>query len=71
MASKQIINDCPPQDDPENPDYVCTNCCTDTVELCDGCCERYIAMHPGENIQNDPDPPETRPRAIFVDTLLH
>ena len=57
MASKQIINDCPPQDDPENPDFVCTNCCTDKLELCDECWERYIAMHPGENSENDPDPP--------------
>ena len=57
MASKQVINDCPPQDNPENPDFVCTNCCTNTVELCDGCYERYIAMHSRENSQNDPDPP--------------
>ena len=57
MASKQENNDCPPQDNPDNPDYVCTNCCHDTVELCDGCCERYVNMHSRENSQNDPDPP--------------
>ena len=57
MASKQINNDCPPQEDPENPDFVCANCCTNTVELCDGCYERYIAIHSRENSQNDPDPP--------------
>ena len=56
MANKQITNDCPPQE-PENPDFVCFNCCSNQLELCDDCWERYIATHPGENSEPDPDPP--------------
>ena len=70
MASKQVINDCPPQDNPDNPDYVCTNCCTNTVELCDGCYERYVAMHSRENSQNDPDPPRRPPETPPVSPNL-
>ena len=70
MANKQEINDCPPQDNPDNPDYVCTNCCTDTVELCDGCYERYLTMHSRENSQNDPDPPRRPPETPPVSPNL-
>ena len=55
MANKQ--NDCPPQEDPENPDFVCFKCCSNQLEMCEDCWERYIATHPGENSEPEPDPP--------------
>ena len=57
MANKQITNDCPPQEDPENPDFVCFKCCSNQHEMCEDCWERYIATHPGENSEPEPDPP--------------
>ena len=58
MANNQITKgDCPPQEDPENPDFVCFKCCSNQHEMCEDCWERYIATHPGENSEPEPDPP--------------
>ena len=50
MANNQITKgDCPPQEDPENPDFVCFKCCSNQHEMCEDCWERYIATHPSDN----------------------
>ena len=58
MANNQITKgDCPPQEDPENPDFVCFKCCSNQHEMCEDCWERYIATHPSENSEPEPEPP--------------
>ena len=39
MASNNLDGP-PPQEDPKNPNYICTNCHNNIYELCDECMER-------------------------------
>ena len=69
IASNQQNYDCPPQDNPDDPNYVCTNCCHDTVELCDSCYARIVNIHATENTQNDPDPPMSLVSPSLLDDI--
>ena len=51
----------PPQDDPKNPNFICTNCHNNIFELCDQCMERIDIQEILAKIQKNKGKDSTEP----------
>ena len=73
MASNKRNEDTPPQDDPRDPNYICTNCHTNVFELCDSCIARIDVQEILEKIKRNKGKestksPKTTPATASNDT---
>ena len=63
----------PPQDDPKNPNFICTNCHNNIYELCDECMERIdvqeiLAKMQKNKGKDSTEPPKTTPNTTANNT---
>ena len=73
MASNKRNEDTPPQDDPRDPNYICTNCHNNVYELCDECIARVDVQEILEKIKRNKGKdstksPKTTPTTTSNDT---
>merc|ERR1711913_93477 len=73
MASNKRNEDTPPQDDPRDPNYICTNCHNNVYELCDQCIARVDVQEILEKIKRNKGKentksPKTTPATASNDT---
>ena len=75
MACNKENEGTPPQDDPKDPNFICTNCHNNVYELCDECMERIDVQEILAKIQKNKGKdstktPKTTPTTTANDTQI-